>query len=154
MILHDIKVVNKHLSHLQKLNYSQFRWWRNFQVPKPLPKTELMIKRIKNGDFEYSSFFEQASWELHWMKEEQEEFIANYKGKDPLLDILYIDIEVRTRKRYNKLFEDAVKDEYNRIDMLINNLSKYYKLDKQKIKDFINIFEGTTVELFESLKYK
>jgi hypothetical protein len=131
-----------------------FYWYRRFKTHKCLPSKSPLIDKIKNGDFEYSSFFEQASWELHWMKEEQEEFIANYKGKDPLLDILYIDIEVRTRKRYNKLFEDAVKDEYNRIDMLINNLSKYYKLDKQKIKDFINIFEGTTVELFESLKYK
>jgi hypothetical protein len=47
-----------------------------------------------------------------------------------------------------------MKDEHNRMDMLTNNLSKYYKLNKQKVKDFINIFEGTTMELFESLKYE
>jgi len=88
------------------------------------------------------------------MVEEQEEFIKNYQGKDPLLDRLYMDIETRARKRYNKLFEDAMKDEHNRMDMLTNNLSKYYKLNKQKVKDFINMFEGTTIELFESLKYE
>jgi hypothetical protein len=131
-----------------------FYWYRRFKSHKCLPYKSPLVDKILNEDFEYSPFFEQANWELHWMKEEQEEFIKNYQGKDPLLDRLYMDIETRSRKRYNKLFEDAMKDEHNRMDMLTNNLSKYYKLNKQKVKDFINIFEGTTMELFESLKYE
>ena len=131
-----------------------FYWYRRFKTHKCLPYKSPLVDKILNEDFEYSPFFEQANWELHWMKEEQEEFIKNYQGKDPLLDRLYMDIETRSRKRYNKLFEDAMKDEHNRMDMLTNNLSKYYKLNKQKVKDFINIFEGTTIELFESLKYE
>ena len=131
-----------------------FYWYRRFKSHKCLPYKSSLVDKILNEDFEYSPFFEQANWELHWMKEEQEEFIKNYQGKDPLLDRLYMDIETRARKRYNKLFEDAMKDEHNRMDMLTNNLSKYYKLNKQKVKDFINIFEGTTMELFESLKYE
>ena len=131
-----------------------FYWYRRFKTHKCLPYKSSLVDKILNKDFEYSPFFEQANWELHWMKEEQEEFIKNYQGKDPLLDRLYMDIETRARKRYNKLFEDAMKDEHNRMDMLTNNLSKYYKLNKQKVKDFINIFEGTTIELFESLKYE
>ena len=131
-----------------------FYWYRRFKTHKYLPYKSPLVDKILNEDFEYSPFFEQANWELHWMEEEQEEFIKNYQGKDPLLDRLYMDIETRARKRYNKLFEDAMKDEHNRMDMLTNNLSKYYKLNKQKVKDFINIFEGTTIELFESLKYE
>ena len=131
-----------------------FYWYRRFKSHKCLPYKSSLVDKILNEDFEYSPFFEQANWELHWMEEEQEEFIKNYQGKDPLLDRLYMDIETRARKRYNKLFEDAMKDEHNRMDMLTNNLSKYYKLNKQKVKDFINIFEGTTIELFESLKYE
>ena len=131
-----------------------FYWYRRFKSHKYLPYKSSLVDKILNEDFEYSPFFEQANWELYWMKEEQEEFIKNYQGKDPLLDRLYMDIETRSRKRYNKLFEDAMKDEHNRMDMLTNNLSKYYKLNKQKVKDFINIFEGTTIELFESLKYE
>ena len=131
-----------------------FYWYRRFKTHKCLPYKSSLVDKILNEDFEYSPFFEQANWELHWMKEEQEEFIKNYQGKDPLLDRLYMDIETRARKRYNKLFEDAMKDEHNRMDMLTNNLSKYYKLNKQKVKDFINEFEGTTIELFESLKYE
>ena len=131
-----------------------FYWYRRFKTHKCLPYKYPLIDKIKNGDFEYSPFFDQAKWELHWMEEEQKEFIDNYQGKDPTMDMLYTDIEVKARKRYNKLYEDAMKDEHNRMDMLTNNLSKYYKLNKQKVKDFINIFEGTTIELFESLKYE
>ena len=131
-----------------------FYWWRRFKSHQHLPSKTHIFDKIQNGDFDPTPFFVEAKWELHWMKEEQEEFIKNYQGKDPLLDRLYMDIETRSRKRYNKLFEDAMKDEHNRMDMLTNNLSKYYKLNKQKVKDFINIFEGTTMELFESLKYE
>ena len=131
-----------------------FYWYRRFKAHKCLPYKYPLINKIKNGDFEYSPFFEQAKWELHWMEEEQKEFIDNYQGKDPTMDMLYTDIEIKARKRYNKLYEDAMKDEHNRMDSLIINLSKYYKLKKEKVKDFINEFEGTTIELFESLKYE
>ena len=131
-----------------------FYWYRRFKTHKCLPYKSSLVDKILNEDFEYSPFFDQANWELHWMKEEQEEFLNNYQGKEPEQDSLYLDIERRARKRYNKLYEDAMKDEHNRMDMLTNNLSKYYKLNKQKIKDFINVFEGTTIELFESLKYE
>jgi hypothetical protein len=131
-----------------------FYWWRRFRTHRSLPYKSPLINKIKNGDFEYSPFFEQAKWELHWMKEEQEEFISNYKGDDYKRDNLYEDIERRARKRYNKLYEDGMKDEADRMDRLTSNLSKYYKLKKEKVKDFINEFEGTTIELFESLKYE
>ena len=131
-----------------------FYWYRRFKAHKYLPYKYPLIDKIKNGDFEYSPFFDQAKWELHWMEEEQKEFIDNYQGKDPTMDMLYTDIEVKARKRYNKLYEDAMKDEHNRMDSLIINLSKHYKLKKEKVKDFVNGFDGTTIELFESLKYE
>jgi hypothetical protein len=131
-----------------------FYWYRRFKAHKYLPYKYPLIDKIKNSDFEYSPFFDQAKWELHWMEEEQKEFIDNYQGKDPTMDMLYTDIEVKARKRYNKLYEDAMKDEHNRMDSLIINLSKHYKLKKEKVKDFVNGFDGTTIELFESLKYE
>ena len=131
-----------------------FYWYRRFKAHKYLPYKYPLIDKIKNGDFEYSPFFDQAKWELHWMEEEQKEFIDNYQGKDPTMDMLYTDIEIKARKRYNKLYEDAMKDEHNRMDSLISNLSKHYKLKKEKVKDFVNEFDGTTIELFESLRYE
>ena len=131
-----------------------FYWWRRFKTHKCLPYKSPVINKILNGDFEYSPFFDQAKWELHWMEEEQKEFVNNYQGSNPTMDMLYIDIEIKARKRYNRLFEDGIKDEFSRMDSLIINLSKHYKKKKQKIKDYIEEFEGTTIELFESLRYE
>ena len=131
-----------------------FYWWRRFRTHKNLPYKAPLIDKIRNGDFECSPFFEQAKWELHWMKEEQEEFIKNYHGKDYEHDNLYTDIEIRARKRYNKLYEDGMKDEFDRIERLVNCLSKYFKIKKDDIKDIMEEFEGTTIELFEYLKYE
>lgn len=128
-----------------------FYWYRRFKTHKYLSYKSPIINKILNNDFEYSPFFDQANWELHWMKEEQEEFLNNYQGKDPKQDSLYLDIERRARKRYNKLFADGMKDEFDRMDRLTNNLSKYYKLKKEQVKQYIEEFEGTTMELFKTL---
>ena len=129
-----------------------FYWWRRFRTHRNLPYKAPLIDKIRNGDFEYSPFFEQAKWELHWMKEEQEEFIKNYQGKNYENDNLYEDIERRARKRYNKLYEDAIKDETDRMERLINGLSKYFKVKKDNIRNIIEEFDGTTEELFLSLQ--
>jgi CRISPR/Cas system endoribonuclease Cas6 (RAMP superfamily) len=129
-----------------------FYWWRRFRTHKNLPYKAPLINKIRNGDFEYSPFFEQAKWELHWMKEEQEEFIKNYQGKNYENDNLYEDIERRARKRYNKLYEDAIKDETDRMERLINGLSKYFKVKKDNIRNIIEEFDGTTEELYFSLQ--
>jgi len=129
-----------------------FYWWRRFKTHKNLPYKASLIDKIRNGDFECSPFFEQAKWELHWMKEEQEEFIKNYHGKDYEHDNLYSDIEIRARKRYNKLYEDGMKDEFDRMERLVNGLSKYFKIKKDDIKDIMEEFDGTTEELFLSLQ--
>ena len=125
-----------------------FYWWRRFKTHRNLPYKAPLIDKIKNGDFDYSPFFEQAKWELHWMKEEQESFINNYQGKDYELDNLYTEIEIRARKRYNKLFEDGMKDEFDRMDRLVNDFKKHFEISKDIIKETIEEFDGTIEELF------
>ncbi len=125
-----------------------FYWWRRFRTHKSLPYKANLLDKIRNGDFEYSPFFDQARWELEWMKDEQEEFINEYQGRNPLEDKLYSDIEIRARKRYNKLYEDGMKDENDRMDSLISNLSKSFKMKKDKLKEITNEFGGTTEDLY------
>ena len=129
-----------------------FYWWRRFRTHRCLPYKAPLIDKIKNGDFEYSPFFEQAKWELHWMKEEQEEFISNYKGDDYLRDNLYEDIERRARKRYNKLYEDGMKDEADRMDRLVNNFSKHFRVQRSKMHDIVYSFDGTILELYRHMQ--
>jgi len=129
-----------------------FYWWRRFKPHQILPYKSSLIDKIKNGDFEYSPFFEQAKWELHWMEEDQKEFIKNYQGDDYKSDNLYTDIEIKARKRYNKLYEDGCKDESFRMEKLINSLSRYFKIKKDIIKEIMEEFDGTTEELYLSLQ--
>ena len=125
-----------------------FYWWRRFKSHKNLPYKASLLSKIRNGDFEYSQFFQEAEWELHWMKEEQKEFIENYQGKDYWNDNLYMDIEKRARKRYNKLYEDAMNEENDRLTRLVDALHKQFKMDKDKIRDIMSEFGGTTERLY------
>ena len=131
---------------------SPFYWWRRFKSHKYLPHNASLLRKIENGDYNYPDLFKHAEWELVWMKEEQEEFIKNYQGKNYEHDNLYEDIERRARKRYNKLYEDAIKDETDRMERLINGLSKYFKIKKDNIRNIIEEFDGTTEELYFSLQ--
>ena len=125
-----------------------FYWWRRFRSHKCLPYKANLLDKITNGDFEPTPFFDEAKWELHWMKEEQADFIENYQGKDPEHDNLYLEIEIRARKRYNKLFEDGIKDDAGRIDSLVSNFSKYFKVKKDKVTELMNEFDGTVLEFY------
>tara|TARA_R100000541_G_scaffold59382_1_gene73233 strand:+ start:45 stop:530 length:486 start_codon:yes stop_codon:yes gene_type:complete len=125
-----------------------FYWWRRFRTHKSLPYKATLLDKIKNGDFEYPAYFEQANWELAWMKDEQKEFIDNYHGKNYMEDHLYLEIESRARKRYNKLFEDGMKTEFERIDNLVKYLSKEFKINRDKVKDIMDEFGDTTEKLY------
>ena len=126
-----------------------FYWWRRFRTHKNLPYKARLLDKIENGDFEYSEFFQQADWELHWMEDEKKEFIANYKGNDdPRSDSQYRDIEIRARKRWQKLLEDGMKDEKDRMDRLVNGLYRLFKVSKDTIRDEMEEFDGTTKEFY------
>ena len=128
---------------------SKFNWWRRFRTHKTLPAKAPLLDRIRNGDFEYSEMFKQAEWELDWMEEECNEFKKNYKGwEDPETDTRYMDIVKRYRKRYNKLYEDAMKQEEARLLILRDSLAKHYYTDVQVIAHIMETFDGGTEALF------
>ncbi len=125
-----------------------FYWWRRFRTHKCLPYKASLLDKIRNGDFEYPDYFQQAERELAWMKDEQKEFINNYQGREPEQDRLYLEIELRARKRYNKLFEDGMKTEYERMDDLKTKLSKLFKINKEEVQDIMEQFGDTTEKLY------
>ena len=129
-----------------------FYWWRRYKTHKPLPSKYPLLQKIQNGDFKYSPFFQQAEWELHWMKDEQEEFIKNYQGREPELDYLYKEIELRARKRYNKLIEDAYKDENEKLEKIVTLFCKNFKIQKEEFKDLISKFDKNLESLYNYCK--
>jgi len=126
-----------------------FYWWRRFKSHRNLPYKAPLIDKIRNGDFEYPELFQHAEWELQWMKEDMEKFIAEYKGYEPTSDSRYYDIEMRYRKRYNLLIEDAVKVEQDRLTRLVEHLSKKFSIHKDLIREWMETFDGTTEQLYD-----
>ena len=128
-----------------------FYWWRRFRSHKCLPYKASLLSKIENGDFDFTEFYQQAKWELHWMKEEQDEFIKNYQSRDPEAykqDNRYMDIELRYRKRYNKLIEDAMNEENDSLSKLRNELSKKFKIAKDDVWKIMSEFGGSTRDLY------
>ena len=86
------------------------------------------------------------------MRDEQKEFIEKYQGRDPELDHLYMDIELRARKRYNKLIEDAYKDENEKLEKIIIGFCKNFKIKKDDFKNLISEFDGNLKNLYNYCK--
>ena len=82
------------------------------------------------------------------MRDEQKIFLSNYHGDNPMNDYLYIDIEKRARKRYNKLYEDGMKTEHDRMDDFKTKLCKEFKFNKDKLVNIMEEFGGTTEDLY------
>ena len=128
---------------------SPFYWWRRWKSHQYLPVRKGLLARIQNGDFEYPELFEWAKYELKYKQDELDEFVKNYQGnEDPKTDTLYMDIERRYQKRYNKLFEDAYEVENRHLTSLIEALSKEFKISKKKIKKIMETFGGATDDLY------
>ena len=125
-----------------------FYWWRRFRMHKSLPYKATLLNKIRNGDFEYPEYFQQAEWELEWMRDEQKEFIKNYQGENYMNDMLYLDIEKRARKRWKALYEDGMKTEFDRMDSFKTKLCKEFKFSKEKLVDIMEGFGGTTEDLY------
>ncbi len=125
-----------------------FYWWRRFRTHKSLPYKATLLDKIRNGDFEYPEYFQQAEWELEWMRQEQKEFIDSYTGDNYENDILYLDIEKRARKRWKALYEDGMKTEFDRMEEFKTKLCKEFKFNKNKLVDIMEEFGGTTEDLY------
>lgn len=126
--MHSREVVQKKLKNLQQLNYNQFRWWRNYQVPKTLPKSAHIEKRIQNGDFEPSSYF--------WMAQ-----LALWEKKD--LDDLNLEPYYRAKRgsmllgKYERLMSDFEADEKDRLDNFVDAIYDHFEVDKETAKEEI-----------------
>ena len=128
---------------------SPFYWWRRWKTHKCLPAKAGLLARIQNGDFEYTKLFEWAEYELHYMQDELDVFVKNYQGfEDPTKDTLYMDIEKRYRKRYNKLIEDAHETEDKCLNKLVDELVKEFDITKEEVREIMEEFGDTTESLY------
>ena len=134
---------------------SPFYWWRRFRTHKTKPWNASLLAKIKNGDFEYPAYFQQADWELHWMKEDLEEFKKNYIGfDDPERSTEYMDIRKKAHKRYSLLYKDGHETDNKRLEYLVEGFCKEFKINRKEVWKIMETFGGTTEELYIDVSSK
>ena len=144
--MHSREVIQKHLNKLQKLNYNQFRWWRNYSVPKPLPKSSHIEKRIDNGDFDPSPYFwmaQSALWEKHDSDNSNLEPFERAKRGGLLLG------------KYERLMKDFEIDDKEKLDNFIDAIYDHFEVDKNIVEEEIKLF-GSSIKdyyLYANKKY-
>ena len=124
--MHSKDVIDKHLKKLKKLDYNQFRWWRNYQVQKPLPKSTHIEKRINSGDFEPSPYFWMAQsvlWEKYDNDNSNLEPFERAKRGGLLLS------------KFERLMHDFEVDDKDRLDNFINAIYDHFEVNKEKIEE-------------------
>mgnify|MGYP006107089129 FL=1 len=141
--------LQKEFSKLQKLNYNQFRWWRMYDVKvKPLDKRKPLRDRILNGDYDFSHFWYQAAWIEHDLNDLQIECNGD--------DGLFIEKGTVLRARRKRLLEDFEKDEFDKLNSLYNEFPKYFRIDREQVKEEMANFSGSLIDFYYHMddKYK
>ena len=138
-------------SHLQKLNYNQFRWWRMYDVKKkPLAAYCSLRDRIANGDYDFSHYWYQAAWVEHDIND-----LAIECKNDAGLFSEKVQVLSARRKR---LYEDYEKDEKWKLDDLVKEFSRNFHITKDEAMLEMEEFDGTLLELHDYIsthsKYK
>ena len=138
-------------SHLQKLNYNQFRWWRMYDVKKkPLDARSPLRDRIANGDYDFSHYWYQAAWVEHDIND-----LAIECKDDAGLFSEKVQVLSARRKR---LYEDYEKDEKWKLEYIVKEFSSNFHITKDKVKLEMEEFGGTLLELYDYIsthpKYK
>ena len=62
--------------------YNKFRWWTKGRPNKPLNADAPLLLKIRNGDFNYSYMFSEASSQRAASKEAYDQAYKNYGGTD------------------------------------------------------------------------
>jgi hypothetical protein len=139
------EIILKNLKNLRPLKYNQFRWWRNFDVPKTLPKTTFIEERIDNGDFEPSPYFWMAQLVL-WEKENN-----NIINQEPFERVKRGTLLM---KKYECLLHDFEKDDKDRLDNFIDAIYNHFEVDKDKVEEEIKEFGSTIKDYYIFAKQK
>jgi len=138
-------------SHLQKLNYNQFRWWRMYDVKKkPLAAHFPFRNRIANGDYDFSHYWYQAAWVEHDIND------LSIECKDDA-GLFSEKVQVLSARR-KRLYEDYEKDEKWKLDDLVKEFSRNFHITKDEAGLEMEGFNGTLTELYDYIsthpKYK
>ena len=125
--------------------YNRFYRWRRFKSRDTLHKNFPLIERIKNGDFNYSDYRVQALYELELAEEKANSFPTYaYTERDEALEI--------GRRRYNRLMEDFMKDEFYLLQGIKEEFCKWFWISEEEFDRYMNMCDDGLIELYELIK--
>ena len=131
------------------MSYNKFRWYTKGRRVKPLKKSEPLLLRIQNGDYEYSPYFSEAK-EVEKEGDKMVEFLMKTLKIECVFDRRHEAMEKTKMKRVKrlKLMEVGDEEENKRLRELRLELEKEFdkdlwdkSLERQRGK-------GTTEDLY------
>ena len=137
----DEDTVLEKISQLQPLNYNQFRWWRRFDtLNKPLHKNSDLLRKIQNGDYEFSHYYWQARYAEMEINELHHETYPDA--------VLFNEKNAMNGARRKRLWDDFEKDEKERMNNLTKDLYHTFKISREQIKKEMEEFGGTLEDFY------
>lgn len=130
-------------STMRPQSYSKFYWHRRYQYRKTLDSKRPLYDKIVNGDYELSDYYHQAAMEDYLLEDK----LKQLKTKDDHWDTVSL-----FKKRRAKLLDDFNKDEHDILEKLAKDLSKTFNLSLDFIKQQMQTFDGTTIQLYQHIK--
>lgn len=130
-----------------KKPYDRFSWWRSYTVKnKPLHKRKPLEDKIKNGDFDISSYKFEAELVEHKINQKYQMYI-NDQGR-------YIEETSLDRARRKRLLQDFEKEESNKIAELIQEFTYIVPLNKEQVTYELENFDGTLIQFYHYITKK
>jgi len=131
------------------MGYNKFRWYTNGRRKKPLKKSEPLLLRIRNGDFEYSPYFD----EVKVARAEGKKIYDDYMKTTFISDIIDRKEEALKRSKMKrvkalKLMEEGDKEEKKRLRELRLELEKEFEKDLWDKSLERQRGKGTTEDLY------
>jgi len=112
------------------MGYNKFRWWTKGRVNKPLKADAPLLLKIRNGDYNYSYMFAEATEMRNTAIKSYEQTYTNYGGTDKK-NRIEAALEASRMKRVKalKLELEAAKDEEKILWNLRQELKKEFGKD-------------------------
>jgi len=137
----DKETVLEKISQLQPINYNQFRWWRRFDNPnKPLHKYSDLLRKIQNGDYDFSHFYWQAKYAEMEIDELYNKCYPDY--------VLFNEKNAMNGARRKRLWDDFEKDEKEKMSQIEKDFQLTFRMSRDQIRKEMEEFGGTLEDLY------
>ena len=137
----------------------QFTWWRRFWATRKMPKQMLykaaseLQQRIEFGEYEVDNLGREYMLEEAIFEQKEK---ALRKEKPWLTEESYREqiqpINKQYRKRQNLIMKAHLESEQKLLYKLREELDKEFGIGQQRIQDEMEVFDGTTRELYFHIK--